>query len=101
MERNLFAGKTFDEVVIGEIILDTMTVTESHLVLAAGLFKDYNPLHVNEEYTRKTIFNGRIVHGPLTAGIMTGIIGNYFVGTAIAYLEQTVKFFHPLDPGTQ
>jgi acyl dehydratase len=28
-------------------------VTEAHLVLASGLFGDFNPLHVDEEFAEK------------------------------------------------
>lgn len=99
MKSKLFEEKSFDKVVIGETIADTITVSEAQLILAARLFKDYNPLHMNEEYARKSIFRGRIIHGPLTAGIMAGVIGNNFTGTAIAYMEQTVKFLTPVRPG--
>lgn len=95
----MFKGRTFDETKVGERFSDTITVTETHLVLAASLFKDFNPLHANEEYAKTTIFKGRVVHGPLTAGIMAGVLGNYFAGTAIAYLEQTTKFLSPVRPG--
>ena len=30
---------------------------------------------------------------------MAGVLGNYFAGTAIAYLEQTTKFLSPVRPG--
>ena len=91
--------KSFDDIKIGERFSDSLTVTETHLVLAASLFKDFNPLHTDEEYAKKTRFKGRVAHGPLTAGIMSGVLGNYFAGTAIAYLEQTTRFVSPVRAG--
>lgn len=46
------SGKWFDEVVIGERFARTPTVTETHLVLGAGLIGDFNPHHVDERYAQ-------------------------------------------------
>ena len=43
----VFHGKWYDEVAVGETFGTRLTVTEAHLVLASGLFGDFNPLHVD------------------------------------------------------
>ena len=63
----VFPGKAYDEIEIGEQFADALTVTETHLVMAAGMFGDFNPLHVNQQYSESTRFGGRILHGPFTA----------------------------------
>lgn len=92
-------SKGFDEVEVGEKFGDSLTVTETHVVLAAAAFGDFNALHVDEETARKGIFKGRVAHGPLTAGIMAGALGNYFSRNAIGFLEQTTRFLAPVKPG--
>ena len=76
-----------------------MTVTEAHLAAAAGMFGDFNPLHVDEEFAKKSIFGTRILHGPFTAALVSAPVGMYFSGTAIAYLEHRCKFVAPVRPG--
>ena len=60
MER----GKYFEDYVIGEeFVSPGRTVTEADLVLYTGLSGDFNQVHTDEEYCRKTsIFKKRVVH---------------------------------------
>ena len=64
--------------------------------MGAGLFGDFNPLHVNEQFSKNTRFGTRILHGPLTAALMTAPLGNYFAGTVVAYLEHNCRFIAPV-----
>jgi acyl dehydratase len=95
----MFPGKHYDEVAVGEIFGSSLTVTETHLVLAAGLFGDFNPLHVDERFARASRFGGRILHGPFTSALVSAPVGMYFHSTAIAYLEHTCRFKAPVRPG--
>lgn len=96
---NLSPGRYFDEVKTGDRLTHAVTVTETHIVLSCGLFGDFNPLHSNQQLSEQGLFGGRIAHGPLTAGIMAGVLGNYFAGTALAFLEQRTRFLAPVHPG--
>ena len=80
----VFHGKWYDEVRDGETFGSRMTVTEAHLVLAAGLFGDFNPLHVDEVFSQQSMFGSRILHGPFTSAMISSPVGMFFAGTAIA-----------------
>jgi len=95
----VFHGKWYDEVKVGDAFGDCVTVTETHLVLAAGMFGDFNPLHVDETYAGKSRFGGRILHGPFTSALVSSPVGMYFAGTAIAYVEHACRFKAPVRPG--
>ena len=92
-------GKWYEEVKVGERFGARVTVTETHLVLAAGMFGDFNPLHVDEEFARKSRFGTRILHGPFSSALVSSPVGMYFSGTAIAYLEHACRFRAPVRPG--
>src|SRR5215210_7312488 len=77
----MFQGKWYDEVAVGERFGTSVTVTETHLVLGAGLFGDFNPLHVDEEFSRKSIFGTRILHGPFTSALVAAPVGMFFTHT--------------------
>jgi acyl dehydratase len=95
----MFPGKWYDELAVGERFGTRLTVTEAHLVLGSGLFGDFNPLHVDEEFARKSMFGGRILHGPFTSALVAAPVGMYFSGTALAYLEHACRFKAPVRPG--
>lgn len=92
-------GYWFDEVAVGDTFASAVTITETHLVLSAGLLADYNPLHVDEAFARRSRFGGRILHGMMTSAIMGGPVGMHFHGTAVAYLEHNARFLAPVRPG--
>ena len=92
-------GKWFDDIRVGDTFSRSVTITEAHLVTSCGILGDFNPLHVDEEFAKKSRFGGRILHGMMTSAIMGGPIGMYFYGTAIAYLEHNARFKAPVRPG--
>jgi len=92
-------GKGYNEVKVGDTFGCAITVTETHLVLAAGLIGDFHPLHVNQEYAAQTRFGGRVLHGVFTGALIGGSVGTYFAGTGIAYLEHNCRFLNPVRPG--
>ena len=92
-------GRAYDEVRVGDEFDYVLTITEAHLVTAAGLFGDFNPLHVDETFASQSRFGGRILHGPFTSAFVAAPVGIYFSGTAIAYLEHHCRFLAPVKPG--
>jgi len=95
----LFPGKGYDEIKVGDSFGSSLTVTETHLVMAAGLFGDFNPLHVDEVHAKASRFGGRILHGPFTSALVSAPVGMYFGEKAIAYMEHTCRFTGPVRPG--
>jgi acyl dehydratase len=95
----VFHGKWYDEVRVGETFGTRVTVTEAHIMLGSGMFGDFNPLHVDEVFSSKSIFGSRILHGPFTSALVASPVGMYFAGTAIAYLEHACRFKAPVRAG--
>lgn len=87
-------GKTFETA--------ARTVTETDIVNFAGISGDYNPLHINEEYCKKTQFGTRIAHGPLIYAIAAGLLFqlHLYDDTLIAFLGfDSLKFTKPVKIG--
>ncbi|MCL6430682.1 MAG: MaoC family dehydratase N-terminal domain-containing protein [Anaerolineae bacterium] len=92
----------FEEMEEGlEVVSPGRTVTETDVVLFAGLSGDYNQLHTDAEFARGTIFGQRIAHGLLGLSIASGLAGRpgFIEGTAIAFMGLDWKFKAPVFIG--
>lgn len=92
-------GKTYEELQVGESASFSKTISESDIYGFAGITGDFNPMHVNEEFAKKTPFGTRIAHGGLTLGFIAPVLGMKLpgIGTIVTTLE--VKFLAPVKPG--
>lgn len=79
----------------------TKTVGDYDIRLFADISSDRNPVHLDEEYARQTIFAGRIAHGMLTASLISAVIGEQLPGHGTVYLGQSLKFLAPVRPGDE
>ena len=69
-------AKYWDNFKVGDkVVSQSITITDAHLVNWAGLTMDFYPVHVDEEYAKKTQFGGRIAHGPLILSMAVGLVG--------------------------
>ena len=74
-------------------------ITDRDIEQFAEISTDYNPVHLDDEYARDTIFEGRIAHGMLTAGLVSAVIGEQLPGHGAIYMSQNLKFLAPVRPG--
>ena len=89
-------GRAFKELKVGDKLSERITITETHVVKAAGLFNDYNALHTNEPGMRDSRFGKRIVHGALTFSLIVGVYSKVFHDTDISTVEASIKFTAPV-----
>lgn len=97
--RNLLWGHFFEEVDVGDRIELGTTLSEAHLLLASGAFGDPGPNHLDEEHAAEGRFGTRVVHGPLSMGVMTSVLGQYFGQSIVALRELSARFLAPVHPG--
>lgn len=81
---------------IGDKYSETKKVTERDITLFAQASGDTNPLHLNEDYAKKTIFGQRIAHGMLSASYISAILGTKLPGEGSIYLSQSLQFKRPV-----
>jgi 3-hydroxybutyryl-CoA dehydratase len=90
---------SFEDMAIGMVATFAKTVTEADLVLFVGVSGDTNPVHLDEDYARTTMFKGRVAHGALTASFISTALGTKLPGPGSIYVAQTLKFRAPVHVG--
>ena len=92
-------GKSINDICIGDTASFQKTLTETDVYLFSGISGDANPAHLNQVEAEKTIFKGRIVHGMLTASLISAVLGMQLPGPGTIYLSQDLKFLKPVRFG--
>jgi len=89
-------GKTFEEIELGMQASFSKTITETDVVLFAAISGDFNPLHMDKEYAKTTVFGQRIAHGGIAASLLAPVLGMQLPGLGTTALETTTKFRKPV-----
>ena len=89
----------FEELEVGQSAEIAKTVTETDVVLFAGITGDFNPAHVNQVEAERGRFGGRIAHGMLSAGFISAVLAMRLPGPGTIYLSQTLRFTRPVRIG--
>ena len=94
---------------IGTIYLEDMEIGLSRSIAKvmgdveiesfAKTSEDRNPIHLNVEAGKASIFKSRVVHGMLSASLFSALLGEYLPGHGAIYLSQTLQFTKPVYPG--
>jgi 3-hydroxybutyryl-CoA dehydratase len=92
-------GYFFEDLSPGMSAVFSKTVTEADLLMFAGVSGDTNPLHLDEEFASRTMFESRIAHGMLTASLVSTVLGTKLPGPGAVYVSQAVRFLAPVRIG--
>lgn len=57
---------------------------------------DNNPIHIDKEQARKSIFKRRIIHGFLSGSVFSKVFGTIWPGYGTIYLSQNLNFIKPM-----
>jgi 3-hydroxybutyryl-CoA dehydratase len=92
-------GYAFEDLAIGMTAVFSKTITEADLLMFAGVSGDTNPLHLDEEFASRTMFESRIAHGMLTASLVSTVLGTRLPGPGAVYVNQSLRFLAPVRIG--
>ena len=88
-----------EDIEIGMVRSLRKVVTDRDIALFAEISTDENPIHLDENYAQNNIFDGRVAHDMLAAGLINAVIGEQLPGHGTVYLGQNLKFLAPVRPG--
>ncbi len=87
----------YEDIKIGDKATIEKTFTSEDVFTFSEVSVDKNPLHLDEEYAKNSLFGKRIVHGMLTASLISAVLGTKLPGENTLY--QSLKFTHPVYIG--
>ena len=91
-----YKTKFIEDFTVGMESTTEKTITIEDIKRFAEVSGDFNPVHLDEEFAKKTIFKRRIAHGFLTASFISTIIATELPGPGSIYLKQSLKFLAPV-----
>lgn len=94
-------ANTWEEITIGSTASISKIFSENDVRLFAHLSGDQNPLHIDEAYSKERRFGKRIVHGALTTGLISAVLGTSLPGPGTIFLCQTFIFRRPVFIGEE
>ena len=89
-------GKTIDDLMIGEKLHITETITDKDLLLYLGLTNDNNPLYIQHDYANTTQYKKPIVPTILLNGIITSAISKHLPGPGSHIQQQFLTYLTPV-----
>lgn len=98
---NSLGGYSFAELEIGQVFDFSKIISSEDVKKFAEASGDNNPIHLDESYAATTQFKNCIVHGVLTAGLVSAAIGTKMPGPGSIYVGQELQFRRPVKVGSQ
>lgn len=95
----MIGGKSFEEFAIGDAASFSHWVSEEDVAAFARLSGDNNPLHIDEEYAKKTKLGGRVAHGMFLAALVSRLVGMRLPGKRSLVLFAEFRFKAPARIG--
>ena len=84
---------------VGQTAQRTLKLTAEHVEKFAEITGDRNPLHFDREFAEKTQFEGLVVQGGLTTGLLHALVAMDLPGPGTVFLSQNWKFTAPVYIG--
>ncbi len=94
-----FTGYYFEDLKEGMTAVFGKTVTDADVCIFAGVSGDTNPVHLNDDYAKATMFKGRIAHGMFGASLISAVFGTKLPGPGAIYVSQNLRFKAPVRIG--
>jgi 3-hydroxybutyryl-CoA dehydratase len=92
-------GYFFEDLQVGQTDTLGKTITEADVLLYAAVSTDTNPIHIDAEAAKQSIFGERIAHGMLSAGLISAVLGTRLPGPGSLYMRQSLRFAAPVKIG--
>jgi len=88
-----------EEIKVGMEVSCNLLITDHAVRTFAEISGDKNPIHIDEEYAKKSRFKKRIAHGLMSASLFSNLFGTQLPGEGCVYAAQSLNFKRPVYIG--
>ena len=88
--------QSFEDFYIGQKASFSKKVTLDLIISFAEVSEDSNPIHLDKNIARNSIFGKRVAHGMLVASFISALISKKLPGPRSVYYEQNLSFRKPV-----
>lgn len=88
--------KNFEGIQVGDRVEYAKTMTEAETYIGVGLIGALNPVHIDEEYCKKTRFKSRMGVGLLVNALSVSAVENFMVGPGTQLVSLDATFVAPV-----
>ncbi len=81
---------------IGDVFTHDITFTQEQVDLYAKISGDVNPLHIDKETGKASMFGRNIIHGHFSASVFTKVFGTLLFADGHIYMKQNTTFLKPM-----
>jgi acyl dehydratase len=81
---------------VGDIFTHDISYTQEQVNLYAQISGDTNPLHVDAQAGKDSMFGRNIIHGHFSASVFTKIFGVLYFADGHVYMKQSCTFLKPM-----
>lgn len=92
-------NRPYDTLSLGDSAAFEKTLTEKELVLFAAVSGDVNPLHLDAEFAKTTMFGEQIAHGMWSGSLISAALATTLPGPGTIYMGQELSFRRPVKLG--
>jgi len=86
----------FKNLYVGQKASITKIITFDLIETFSNVSSDFNPIHLDKNIAKDSIFGKRVAHGMLIASFISALIGNKLPGNGSIYLGQNLSFKLPV-----
>lgn len=86
----------FEDIRIGDRKVYHEFISTEDVQAFSNVTGDKNPVHLDGEYARISIFGDRIIHGMIVGSLYSKLIASDFPGPGSIYLHQSLDFIKPI-----
>jgi len=92
-------NRTFAELQIGDTATLSRQLTHRDIEVFAAMSGDVNPAHVDDAFAHSDLFHKIVAHGMWGGALISAVLGTELPGPGTIYLEQSLRFLHPVGIG--